>query len=131
MKNTTLLLIIGIFVLTVGVFMYFSSASEQTTIVTGNAVNEGPIARQAQEFTIGESNYNYAPNEIRVKAGQPVRLTLDNSVKGCLRSFNIPDMEVSKYAKTPSDKIEFTPDKKGTFGFRCAMGMGYGTIIVE
>jgi plastocyanin domain-containing protein len=27
--------------------------------------------------------------------------------------------------------VEFTPDKKGEFGFQCGMGMLHGTIIVE
>ena len=33
--------------------------------------------------------------------------------------------------QTPTDYVEFTPTKKGTFGFACSMGMGTGTLIVE
>ena len=76
-------------------------------------------------------NYNYYPNTITVKSGQPVELTLDESVRGCLRGFTIKDLGVSKYSKTPEDSIDFTPTEKGTFAFSCSMGMGYGTIIVE
>jgi hypothetical protein len=60
-----------------------------------------------------------------------VEITLDNSVKGCLRSFNIKDLGVQKSSKNSDDKITFTPTKKGTFKFACVMGMGYGNIIVE
>ena len=84
-----------------------------------------------QKVVISEKNLNYYPNEIKVKAGQPVSISLDSSVTGCLRSFNIRDLGVSKNAKTPSDTIDFTPIKKGTFKFACSMGMGYGSIIVE
>ena len=58
-------------------------------------------------------------------------ISLDSSVTGCLRSFTIKDLGVSKYAKTPSETIDFTPTKKGTFTFACVMGMGYGKLIVE
>ncbi|OIO81442.1 hypothetical protein AUJ84_01085 [Candidatus Pacearchaeota archaeon CG1_02_32_132] len=80
---------------------------------------------------MSEKNYNYYPSEIKVKANQPVEITLDDKVVGCLRAFTIRDLGVSKYARTPDEKIIFTPNKKGTFTFSCSMGMGYGKIIVE
>ncbi|KAF0216769.1 MAG: Heavy metal transport/detoxification protein, partial [bacterium] len=88
-------------------------------------------AGNVQKVILGMKNYNYNPNTITVKAGQPVSITLDSSVQGCLRSFAIKDLGVSKYAKTPSETIDFTPTKKGTFTFACSMGMGYGTLVVE
>lgn len=101
--------------------------------INGNVVSEnGQVLNgEVQQVVIGEKNLNYYPNEIRVKAGQPVSISLDSSVKGCLRSFGIRDLGVSKYAKTPSETIDFTPTKKGKFTFACSMGMGYGTIIIE
>ena len=80
---------------------------------------------------ISEKDLNYYPSEIKVKANQPVSISLDESVTGCLRSFTIKEIGISKYVKTPAETIEFTPTKKGTFKFACSMGMGYGTIIVE
>ena len=85
----------------------------------------------AQKIVIGMKNGNYYPNTITVKANTPVEMTLDSSVQGCYRSFNIKDLGVSKYSKSPSDTINFTPTKKGTFRFACSMGMGTGTLIVE
>ncbi len=84
-----------------------------------------------QEITLGETDFNYYPNTITVKANQPVELTLDKSVTGCLRAFVIKDLGVNKNSKSPAEKITFTPTKKGKFKFACVMGMGYGTIIVE
>src|SRR3990167_8685317 len=112
-----------------GIFFFRGGSST----VNGNVVSEGSQALkgEGEKVVISEKNLNYYPNEIKVKAGQPVSISLDSSVTGCLRSFNIKDLGVSKNAKTPSETIDFTPTKKGTFRFACSMGMGYGKIIVE
>lgn len=129
-KKSTIYIGMILLALVLGGFFFFREGS---STVNGNVVFEGGQALQGevQNVVIGEKNLNYYPNEIKVKAGQPVSITLDSSVAGCLRSFNIKDLGVSKYAKTPSDTIDFTPTKKGTFRFACSMGMGYGKIIVE
>ena len=118
-------LIIGLVIaviLVVGGF-YFGSGSKNTT---GNV-----IAEDIQSITISEKNMNYYPNTITVKEGKPVSITLDKSVVGCLRSFNIKELGVRAYSQSPSQTIDFTPSKKGTFAFACSMNMGHGTIIVE
>ena len=84
-----------------------------------------------QKVVLGVKNLNYYPNTITVQYGKPVRIYLDSSVSGCLRSFTIRDFGVAKYLKTPSDYVEFTPNKKGSFRFACSMGMGTGTLVVE
>ena len=84
-----------------------------------------------QRVVIGVKNLNYYPNTITVKSGTPVRIYLDKSVTGCLRSFTIRDFGIAKNLKTPSDYVEFTPNKKGSFSFACSMGMGTGTLVVE
>ena len=99
-----------------------------------NSDNSGNVdlgTGEAQKIVLSEKNANYYPGTISVKAGQPVELTLDSSVKGCLRSLVIKDFGVAQYAQTPKDTIKFTPTKRGTFTFACSMGMGYGKIIVE
>ena len=82
-----------------------------------------------QEITLS-FKYNYYPNTITVGAGKPVEITLDSSVRGCYRSFNIRELGVSYRSSGPSDKIKFTPNQKGSFEFACGMRMGRGTIIV-
>ena len=129
-KKSTLYVIGILLILVVGGFFLFRGGNSS---LNGNVVAQDAqvVQGEAQRVVIGEKDYNYYPNEIRVKAGKPVSITLDSSVTGCLRSFNIKDLGVSKYAKTPSESIDFIPTKKGTFPFACSMGMGYGTIIVE
>ena len=129
MKNTTILVIIGIVILAVGAFIYFNSTNTQAN-VNGNS-NPDTNDENAQKVTLGIKNYNYYPNTITVKVNQPVEVTLDSSVVGCYRSFVVPEFGVNGYSANPSQKITFTPTKTGTFRFQCSMGMGRGTLIVE
>ncbi len=128
MKNTTAIFLIVIMLLGAGSFV-FSSISPGSASVTGEAVNiqKGEL----QKVTLSMKELNYYPQTIKVKAGKPVELTLDGSVKGCLRSFTSRELGISKYARTPDEKIIFTPTKKGIFAFSCSMGMGSGKLIVE
>lgn len=134
MKNTTLFGFALIILLLVGYFLFFNTIEVSGT--TGNIVNNGNSggnsvgSGDAQKITLGTRNYNYFPSVIDVKAGLPVEITLDDSVKGCLRSFSIRDLGISKYARTSDDKIVFTPTQVGSFKFSCSMGMGYGTMNV-
>jgi plastocyanin domain-containing protein len=126
MKTFTALIIIMIIVFSIGSFVFSKSEGIQNTNSINNQGNE-----KTQEVILSIKNYNYYPNTIKVKSGIPVRIYLDETVTGCLRSFTIRDFGVAKYLKTPNDYVEFTPNKKGKFTFACSMGMGTGTIIVE
>ena len=121
MSKKTIFLILGILaILVVGYFFVSARGS------TGNTVNDN-----VQRITLSFQNYNYYPNAITVKEGVPVEITLDGSIGGCYRSFNIVALGVSQYSSKPSETIKFTPIQKGTFEFACSMRMGRGTIIVE
>ena len=127
MKKTTkwaglilLVLVLG------GMFLLRSNDNQEIQISTANVVYG-----ETQKVVLSMKDLNYYPNEIRVKAGQPVSISLDESITGCLRSFTIKELGVSKYVRTSQETIDFTPTKKGTFRFACVMGMGYGKIIVE
>lgn len=129
MKNTTILFMIAAILVVGGIFVFRGSSSG----ITGNVVQDNPnaIPGEVQRVVISEKNYNYYPSEIKVKAGQPVSISLDSKVQGCLRSFTIRDLGLQKYLKTPQETLDFTPTKKGTSTFSCSMGMGYGKLIVE
>jgi len=129
MKNLTFVFIIVIMILSVGGFVFVRSESYETN---SNSINDQQILEgQLQKIKLSMKNYNYYPEIIKVKANQPVEITLDESVRGCLRALTIKDFGVSKYLRTPEDKIVFNPIKKGEFRFSCSMGMGYGKLIVE
>ena len=119
-SKKTIFLIIGILaVIIVGYFF-----------ISGNSLTGYATSQDIQKITLSFKN-NYYPNTIKVKVNQPVEITLDNSVSGCFRSFNIKELGVNYYSKNPTDIIRFTPDKKGQFKFACGMNMGTGTIIVK
>ncbi len=132
MKNTTILILIVVVIATLG---FVIARDGNGNSVTGNAISNPPNnqnnGEQAQRIVLSTKNYNYYPDTIKVKAGQPVSISLDDKVYGCLRAFTIKDLGISKYLKTAQDVLDFTPTKKGTFTFSCSMGMGFGKLIVE
>ncbi|MDP3026233.1 MAG: cupredoxin domain-containing protein [Nanoarchaeota archaeon] len=127
--NKMLIYFIVIFLIAAGIVYFAANAGNST----GNVINSAGNGNSGdiQKINISFKNYNYYPNTITVKEGQPVEITLDSSVRGCYRSFNIKSLGVSKSSSGASDTIKFTPNKKGTFEFACGMRMGTGTIIVE
>jgi|SRR3989344_929288 len=126
MKNTTMFIIL-IIIIAGGIFLFSKETKSSNQDITGSIIKNNNI----QKITLSIKDYNYYPNTIKVKAGVPVRINLDKSVVGCYRSFTIRDFGISKRLATPEDYVEFTPTKKGTYTFSCAMGMGRGKIIVE
>jgi len=123
-KSTLYLIGIVLLIVIVG-FFFLSGESASANLIKENSGGE------VQEVVIGMKNYNYYPNTIRVKAGMPVSIALDETVSGCFRDFTIREFGVHEYLRTPQDSVEFTPTKKGSYTFACSMGMGTGTLIVE
>lgn len=111
-------LIIGIVVILI-IGIYFG-----ISLVSSNSDN-------VQKVTLSMRNYNYYPNTVTVKVNQPVEITLDSSVRGCFRNFQISGLRILKFSRDPSDKVEFIPTQKGQYEFACSMRMGTGTLIVE
>ena len=119
-----ILLILFILVVGIGIFLFSKSGDNST----GNLIKQ---TDDVQEIVLSMKNGNYYPNTITVESGKPVRMTLDDSVRGCYRGFTINDLNVRKYSKSPDDYVEFTPTQKGTYKFACSMGMGTGTLVVK
>jgi nitrite reductase (NO-forming) len=89
-----------------------------------------------KEFTIVSKGLNFAPNEIKVNAGDTVRVTYKNTV-------GTHDWTIDEFnAKTKlldagqEETVEFVADKAGSFEFYCSVpghrkaGMK-GNLIVE
>lgn len=78
-------------------------------------------------------DFGYSPEQVRVKAGQKVRLLFHRVEDSrCTDEVVFPDFDIRK--KLPAFKttvVEFTPKKKGTFTYSCGMDMLHGTLIVE
>jgi plastocyanin domain-containing protein len=128
MKSKNIFYYFGIFVLiaVAGFFLLRAEGSD------GGGFGESAVLKDGfQEIILSMKDYNYYPNEVRVKSGIPVRIYLDEVVFGCLRDFTVRDFGVHKYLKTSDDYVEFTPTEKGRYAFACSMGMGTGTFVVE
>ncbi|HEV8579811.1 MAG TPA: cupredoxin domain-containing protein [Thermoanaerobaculia bacterium] len=86
----------------------------------------------AQEVTI-TVQAGYAPSEVKVKRGRPVRLTFDRQeTSGCSEEIVIPEFGIRKFLPAfQKTTIELTPAKAGAFEFTCGMSMLHGKLIVE
>jgi heme/copper-type cytochrome/quinol oxidase subunit 2 len=83
--------------------------------------------------TITIDSFGYSPNQLNVKAGQDVNLTLVN--KGgfsCVQAFTIPSLKIQKVVAPGSTaQVSFkAPSLPTKLAFMCSMGMYRGTINV-
>jgi len=85
-----------------------------------------------QEISLTIAGGKYSPNLITVKKGIPLKLTVTAAANaGCAREIVFPDFGIDKVVSPGSTVlIEFTPDKEGTFAFRCPMNMARGKLVV-
>jgi sulfite exporter TauE/SafE len=84
------------------------------------------------QVTININNSGYSPKYFKVKAGEPVELTLiSNNVRSCALSFVFKAFNIRAILK-PTDKqtFTFTPTKPGRYTYSCSMGMYSGTMEV-
>lgn len=75
----------------------------------------------------------YSPDVIVVEAGKPVRLNFHREETAlCSEHVLFPDFNkqatLTAFQTVP---VEFTPTKRGEYGFQCGMGMLRGKLIVE
>lgn len=126
MKNTTVLVLIGIIIFGGGILVFKNNGPASVSA----AITDIPTTGDTQKIILRQEGYQYVPATLTVKAGTPVELHADASVGGCGRSVAIPGLGVSKYLKTAADSLIFTPTKKGSFAIQCGMGMIRGSTLV-
>ena len=92
--------------------------------------------QSGEEIVVTGSNFKFDKSEIRVKAGDTVKIKFVNS-QG-FHDFVIDEFDVAtKQTNGPSEEVvEFVADKAGTYEFYCSVGqhraMGMkGSLIVE
>lgn len=75
----------------------------------------------------------YDPALIRVRAGQPVRLTFDRQeTSSCSEEIVFPDFGVKKFLPAfEKTTVEVTPLSPGKYGFTCGMSMLHGALVAE
>ncbi len=104
------------------------------------AVLSGALLLQAQEpqrITVTAKKYEFTPSTIEVKAGQPVEITFQS--EDTKHGFECKELGIEKivFDKDKPETVTFTPEKAGTYEFKCAKfcGMGHskmkGSIVVS
>ena len=113
-----------------------TSTTTPTTAVTATPATSTatPAASTGgQQVVLKATKFSFDKTEYRVKKGEPVTITLDNSqgIHGAaIKDFNI---NLNNGNKT----VTFTPDKTGSFSINCSIMCGSGhssmksTLIVE
>jgi len=75
---------------------------------------------------------NYEPEEIRVRAGDTVRIEADaGTLRGCMSTLVINGMGIRKRITATDNVLEFVASTPGQYRLTCGMGMGNGLLVVE
>ncbi len=100
------------------------------------AEDAGTSMQGVHEIQITLRKYEFSPGSLRVRKGDPVRLVM--TAVDHDHGFKLDDFDINqKVPKGTTVVVKFTPDKAGTFQFRCSnvCGLGHrnmkGTLVVE
>lgn len=85
-----------------------------------------------QHIAMKVTPYGYEPSTLAIRAGIPVRWTIDGAgARGCTSVLVIPALNITKPLVSGLNIIEFTaPPTAGPLAFSCSMGMVRGTLHV-
>jgi plastocyanin domain-containing protein len=131
MTGTETAVVVGAIALIAWVNWYFfvaGRAPARAVAAIAGTAGANPIPQVVIEVDGG-----YAPNAVRVKAGQAVRLVFDRKdANPCSDEVVIPAFDIRKFLPTGErTTIEVTPPRAGRYDFSCGMSMLRGTIIAE
>ena len=109
---------------------YFFLAQRSAAVAT--VASGAAAAGTPQEATIAVQG-GYTPAVVRVKAGQPVRLTFDRQeTSSCSEEVVFADFGVRRFLPAHQRTVvEVTPPAAGTYEFTCGMGMLRGKLVAE
>jgi cytochrome c oxidase subunit II len=105
-------------------------------IVAVAFIGTSSMAQEKQVIKVTAKKFEYSPNEIKVKKGVPVVLEFTSLDR--LHGFDCPGLGIRTDIEPGKvNRLEFTPEKAGTFPFHCDnfCGVGHdkmtGKIVVE
>jgi cytochrome c oxidase subunit 2 len=97
-----------------------------TATVLGGQPKTTPSANHIE---VTASRFSFSPNEITVKKGDPVTITVHSS--DVTHGLVIPDLGIrTEVKKGQSEDLTLTPEAAGTFPGKCAhfCGKGHGSM---
>lgn len=106
-------------------------------LLAGSALNAAHLAAETPaEIRISARKFEFRPDKVTVKAGQPVVLVLTSEDR--IHGFKMPDLGVrADIVPGQETRVTLQPDKPGSFTFFCDVfcGGGHedmdGTLVVE
>lgn len=146
MKIVAILLTVA--VVGLGGFLLLRNKNTDTSLNNANSVETGTNVNQvmpadasvtaAREITIEANEFKFIPNEIRVKKGQTIKITLKNTGQ-MQHDWMVEKMggaSIDRTAANTSNSIIITPSQVGTFTTFCSVGNHraqgmVGKLIVE
>jgi len=96
-------------------------------MVKGSAVDENGV----QVIKIGVKDGYYTPNELMVKAGQPVRVVFSGKATGCLAKPTFSSLSKKADFRGGAATIDLGVLPAGSYPFTCGMKMTGGNIVVQ
>lgn len=113
-----------------------SPQSTTPTATTTSSTAPSDTASDVQVISMTGKEFRFTPEEIRVKAGQKVKVEL--KVEDMMHDFVIDELNVSTPIGQTGETVvvEFTPTETGEYEFYCSVGEHrakgmVGTLIVE
>lgn len=110
--------------------------SAEDSAETGVEASDGTMVDDVRVFDIEGGSFYYKPNQLTVKAGEPVKVVLTSV--DMMHDFVIDGTDIeSEIAETDETvEVEFTIDEPGVYEFYCSVGEHrekgmVGTLIVE
>jgi cytochrome c oxidase subunit 2 len=102
-----------------------SRAVAALSLALATATNPHGSAAEPRIVQIVAKKFSYTPSEVRLKKGEPVILELVS--KDRIHGFNLPEFKIRKdVGPKEVTRVMLTPDKVGTFSFRCDVFCGDG-----
>ncbi len=96
------------------------------------------LMKKEKEVVVSDSvdiivDGGYQPEVISIPLGKTTRLNfLRKDANNCLEEVVLGDFKIKKFLPLNEKvTVELTPQKKGEFGYSCAMGMFHGKVIVK
>ena len=91
------------------------------------------VSAETRKIEVVARKFEFSPARIEVKAGEPVEITFRS--EDTKHGFACKELGLEKvvFTKEEPATVTFTPDKPGTYEFKCARfcGLGHGKMKGE
>jgi cytochrome c oxidase subunit 2 len=97
------------------------------SVVLLAAQNPDPApAGEPRKITVTAKKYEFTPSKIELKVGEPVEITFE--AQDTTHGFSCKELGIDKvvFKKDKPATVKLTPERPGTYQFKCAKFCGFG-----